>query len=149
MDRSMASTPNLRMLGEFSRHGVLLNSRVQASDSSVGITLEKVPNGTLLTLKHWNIPDGRAEGYESCWQDFYFTQMQENFRTSQICSRRVIPLKNRLWLRLRGHATDLSVSSVTSRFLRLRFAPEVSRIAVLPSLHLRASSSWHELPHQG
>jgi hypothetical protein len=84
------------MLGEFSRHGVLLNSRVQASDSSVGITLEEVPNGILLTLKHWNIPDGRAEGYKSCWQDFYFTQMQENIRTSQICSRRVIPLKNRL-----------------------------------------------------
>ena len=44
-------------------------------DSSVGITLEELPNGTLLTLKHWNIPDGQAEGYESCWQDFYFTQM--------------------------------------------------------------------------
>jgi len=38
-----------------------------------------MPDGTLLTLKHWNIPDGQAEGYESSWQDFYFTPMQEYF----------------------------------------------------------------------
>jgi activator of HSP90 ATPase len=48
-------------------------------DSSVEITLEEMPDGTLLTLKHWNIPDGQAEGYESSWQDFYFTPMQEYF----------------------------------------------------------------------
>jgi uncharacterized protein YndB with AHSA1/START domain len=48
-------------------------------DSSVEITLEEMPDGTLLTLKHWNIPDGQAEGYESGWQDFYFTPMQEYF----------------------------------------------------------------------
>ena len=48
-------------------------------DSSVDITLEKLPDGTLLTLKHWNIPDGQAEEYESGWQDFYFTPMQEYF----------------------------------------------------------------------
>ena len=48
-------------------------------DSSVEITFEETPNGTLLTLKHWNIPDGQAKGYESGWQDFYFTPMQEFF----------------------------------------------------------------------
>jgi activator of HSP90 ATPase len=48
-------------------------------DSSIEITLEKLPDGTLLTLKHWNIPDGQAEGFESGWQDFYFTPMQEYF----------------------------------------------------------------------
>jgi len=34
-------------------------------DSSIEITREDIPDGTLLTLKHWNIPDGQAEGYES------------------------------------------------------------------------------------
>jgi|APSaa5957512535_1039671.scaffolds.fasta_scaffold168360_2 activator of HSP90 ATPase len=48
-------------------------------DSSIEITFDEVPNGTLLTLKHWNIPVGQAEGYESGWQDHYFTPMQEFF----------------------------------------------------------------------
>ena len=48
-------------------------------DSSIEIVLQEVANGTLLTLKHWNIPDGHAEGYESGWQDHYFTPMQEFF----------------------------------------------------------------------
>ena len=52
-------------------------------DSSIEIILEKVANGTLLTLKHWNIPEGQAEGYESGWQDFYFTPMQEFFSNKQ------------------------------------------------------------------
>ena len=48
-------------------------------DSSVEITLDEVPDGTLVTLKQWNIPDGQAEGYECGWQDFYFTPMQDYF----------------------------------------------------------------------
>jgi activator of HSP90 ATPase len=52
-------------------------------DSSIEIILEKVANGTLLTLKQWNIPEGQAEGYESGWHDFYFTPMQEFFSNKQ------------------------------------------------------------------
>ena len=49
------------------------------SDSSVEVTLEKVEVGTKLTLRHWNIPDDQADGYETGWQDFYFTPMIEYF----------------------------------------------------------------------
>ncbi len=48
-------------------------------DSSVEITLDAVPNGTLLHLRHWNIPDDQADDYEKGWQDFYFTPMLEYF----------------------------------------------------------------------
>lgn len=48
-------------------------------DSSIEITLEKINAGTKLTLQHWNIPDDQADGYESGWQDFYFTPMIDYF----------------------------------------------------------------------
>jgi uncharacterized protein YndB with AHSA1/START domain len=48
-------------------------------DSSIEVTFEKSDTGTLVTLRHWNIPTGQAEGYESGWQEFYFTSMQEYF----------------------------------------------------------------------
>lgn len=48
-------------------------------DSSIKVTFEAVPNGTCLTLKHWNIPEDQAEGYESGWRDFYFAPMQQYF----------------------------------------------------------------------
>jgi len=48
-------------------------------DSSIEVTFEAAPAGTRLTLKHWNIPDDQAEGYQSGWLDFYFTPMQEYF----------------------------------------------------------------------
>ena len=48
-------------------------------DSSIEMTLETSPTGTLITLRHWNIPVGQAEGYESGWQDFYFSSMQDYF----------------------------------------------------------------------
>ena len=38
-----------------------------------------MPNGTFLTLKHWNIPEDQAEGYELGWRDFYFAPMQQYF----------------------------------------------------------------------
>jgi uncharacterized protein YndB with AHSA1/START domain len=52
-------------------------------DSSIEMTFEATPAGTRLTLKHWNIPDGQAEGYESGWQDFYFSPMQEYFADTE------------------------------------------------------------------
>jgi uncharacterized protein YndB with AHSA1/START domain len=48
-------------------------------DSSIEITLEETSTGTLLTLTHWNIPAGQAEGYESGWQDHYFAPVLEYF----------------------------------------------------------------------
>ena len=48
-------------------------------DSSIEVTFEAADAGTLVTLRHWNIPDGQAEGYQSGWQDFYFTTMAEYF----------------------------------------------------------------------
>lgn len=48
-------------------------------DSSIEMTFEASPAGTLVTLRHWNIPAGQAEGYESGWQDFYFSPMQDYF----------------------------------------------------------------------
>ncbi len=48
-------------------------------DSSIEVTFEKSSTGTLITLRHWNIPAGQAEGYQSGWQDFYFATMQDYF----------------------------------------------------------------------
>lgn len=48
-------------------------------DSSIEVTFEPLQNATRVTLRHWNIPDGQAEGYQSGWQDFYFNQMLEYF----------------------------------------------------------------------
>ncbi len=48
-------------------------------DSSIEVTLEQAEVGTKLTLRHWNIPDDQADGYETGWQDFYFTPMIEYF----------------------------------------------------------------------
>ena len=49
------------------------------SDSSIEMTFGACSTGTLVTLRHWNIPAGQAEGYESGWQDFYFSPMQDYF----------------------------------------------------------------------
>ncbi len=48
-------------------------------DSSIEVTFEASPTGTLITLRHWNIPAGQAEGYQSGWQDYYFDPMLEYF----------------------------------------------------------------------
>ncbi|MDA1279243.1 MAG: SRPBCC domain-containing protein [Chloroflexi bacterium] len=49
------------------------------SDSSIEITFVPIDAGTLLRLRHWNIPEGQADDYETGWQDFYFTPMSEYF----------------------------------------------------------------------
>ncbi|MBN4064215.1 SRPBCC domain-containing protein [Dehalococcoides mccartyi] len=48
-------------------------------DSSVELIFEAIPTGTRLTLNHWNIPTDQADGYETGWQDFYFSPMLEYF----------------------------------------------------------------------
>lgn len=49
----------------------------EAEDSIVEILLEESRGKTTLTLKHWNIPAGQAEGYKTGWEDFYFKPMRE------------------------------------------------------------------------
>jgi hypothetical protein len=43
------------------------------------VTFEVSSTGTLVTLRHWNIPQGQAGGYESGWPNFYFAPMQDYF----------------------------------------------------------------------
>jgi activator of HSP90 ATPase len=48
-------------------------------DSRLEILLEPTKRGTKLTLIHSNIQDGRAESYESGWDENYFQPMKEYF----------------------------------------------------------------------
>jgi activator of HSP90 ATPase len=50
-------------------------------DSKIELTLEAVPDGTKLTLKHTGIPSGQAESYESGWEEWYFAPMRTYFDT--------------------------------------------------------------------
>ena len=50
-----------------------------APDSRLEILLESQGEGTLLTLRHTQIPNGQAEQYEQGWRDYYFTPMLEFF----------------------------------------------------------------------
>lgn len=52
-------------------------------DSDLEILLESVPEGTLITLVHTNIPDGQGEEYRQGWFDYYFQPMQEYFAKTQ------------------------------------------------------------------
>jgi uncharacterized protein YndB with AHSA1/START domain len=47
-------------------------------DSQIDVLLEKVPEGTKITLRHSLIPDGQS-GYEQGWRDNYFDPMREYF----------------------------------------------------------------------
>jgi uncharacterized protein YndB with AHSA1/START domain len=49
-------------------------------DSRLEILLEPTKRGTKLTLIHSDIQDGRAESYESGWDENYFQPMKEFFR---------------------------------------------------------------------
>jgi len=51
----------------------------ESPDSRVEILLEEVTNGTKITLRHTEIPDGQGEGYKQGWEDFYFTPMLKFF----------------------------------------------------------------------
>ena len=48
-------------------------------DSRLEILLEPTKRGTKLTLIHSNIQDGRADSYESGWDENYFQPMKEYF----------------------------------------------------------------------
>jgi len=48
-------------------------------DSRVEVLLEAAKDGTKLTLKHTNIPEGQADGYKKGWKEFYFEPMKKYF----------------------------------------------------------------------
>ena len=48
------------------------------ADSQIEVLLEKVPEGTKITLHHTQIPDGQS-GYEDGWKENYFDPMREYF----------------------------------------------------------------------
>jgi uncharacterized protein YndB with AHSA1/START domain len=48
-------------------------------DSDLEIRLEPVPEGTLITLVHTQIPDSQGEEYRQGWLEYYFQPMQEYF----------------------------------------------------------------------
>lgn len=50
-----------------------------AEDSKVEIVLEETGDDTKITLHHFNIPKGQAQGYKKGWDDFYFKPMRKYF----------------------------------------------------------------------
>ena len=48
-------------------------------DSRVEVLLEKIVNGTKITLNHTEIPTGQGDSYKQGWGDFYFTPMRKYF----------------------------------------------------------------------
>jgi uncharacterized protein YndB with AHSA1/START domain len=48
-------------------------------DSDLEILLDPVPEGTLITLVHTQIPDNQGEEYRQGWLEYYFQPMQEYF----------------------------------------------------------------------
>ena len=52
----------------------------KAEDSMIEIKLESKGKGSVLHLKHWNIPDGQGKMYKEGWRDYYFEPMKEYFK---------------------------------------------------------------------
>jgi uncharacterized protein YndB with AHSA1/START domain len=51
----------------------------QSHDSRLEILLLAVEGGTLITLKHSDLPEGQGQGYYQGWIDYYFTPMKKYF----------------------------------------------------------------------
>jgi activator of HSP90 ATPase len=47
-----------------------------APDSKLEVVLEKVANGTRLTIIHTEIPEGQTAEYKQGWKEFYFDPMK-------------------------------------------------------------------------
>ncbi len=54
----------------------------EAADSKLEILLDAVPEGTKVTLRHTNIPEGQATSYESGWVEHYFEPMSRYFTSA-------------------------------------------------------------------
>ena len=50
-----------------------------APDSRLEILLEKVTEGTKVTLIHNDMPEDQIDSYRQGWEDFYFKPMKEYF----------------------------------------------------------------------
>jgi activator of HSP90 ATPase len=50
-----------------------------APDSTLEILIDKVKDGSKLTLVHRGIPNGKAGEYKKGWKDFYFSPMKKYF----------------------------------------------------------------------
>jgi activator of HSP90 ATPase len=49
------------------------------ADSQIEVLLEPAEEGTLLTIRHTNVPDGQLGYEQSGWQESYFEPMREHF----------------------------------------------------------------------
>ena len=53
----------------------------EGSDHSViEIVFHTTPDGTKLTLWHYNIPDGQGKEYKEGWKQYYFKPMKKYFK---------------------------------------------------------------------
>jgi uncharacterized protein YndB with AHSA1/START domain len=52
-----------------------------SEESRLEVLFEPVPGGTLVTINHTGLPQGRGHRYEDGWKDFYLDNMKEYFLT--------------------------------------------------------------------
>ena len=50
-----------------------------SEESRLEVLFEPVPEGTLVTINHTGLPQGRGHRYEDGWKDFYLDNMREYF----------------------------------------------------------------------
>ncbi len=50
--------------------------------SKVVITLVAKNKGTMVNLKHWDIPEGEEKDFDEGWKDFYFGPIKELLESS-------------------------------------------------------------------
>ncbi|MCH7586787.1 MAG: SRPBCC domain-containing protein [Chloroflexi bacterium] len=51
----------------------------KSADSTLDILFEEVAEGTKITLKHSQIPEGQGESYREGWDDNYFKPLEQYF----------------------------------------------------------------------
>ena len=51
-----------------------------SEESRLEVVFEPVPGGTLVTINHTGLPQGRGHRYEDGWKDFYLDNMKEYFQ---------------------------------------------------------------------
>lgn len=54
-----------------------------APHSKVELLFDPVPEGTKLTLRHTDIPEGQADRYREGWRDYYFSPMSDYFGSEE------------------------------------------------------------------
>jgi activator of HSP90 ATPase len=64
-----------------------------STDSLVELVLVPVEEGTRLTLRHLDIPEGQGEKYRKGWDEFYITPMTRFFSSAPIPPKKAAPRK--------------------------------------------------------